>query len=161
MILVTGVDTEKTLAHEMGHVCWLSHTSNFSETGKRKVMGKNDLVTPLEEQVFTLDEAKKMDACLFLSVEDLDVVSKKEIDADINNDGRVDLSDVLLVRRAMQTSILYDTDVNNDGKTDEVDVLLVKQKAMEAIVAASPVRQRKRMKFVPWGALKGGKQLGK
>ena len=66
------------------------------------------------------------------------------IEADVNADGYVDLSDVLIVRSAIQNSVSYDTDVNDDGKTDEVDVMLVKQKAMEAIVAAAPTLYRQK-----------------
>lgn len=147
------------LAHELGHAFGLGHPDDPFVEGKRHLMGKNDLTTDVQDLVFTSDDARILDTSPFLSMYRLPTLT--EIDADVNNDGRVDLSDVLLVRRAMQTSILYDADVNNDGKIDEVDVLLVKQKAMEAIVAASPVLRRKRMKFAPWGALKGGKQLGK
>ena len=60
------------------------------------------------------------------------------IDADINNDGYVDLSDVLIVRSAIQNSVSYNTDVNSDGKTDEIDVLIVKAKALEAIANPNP-----------------------
>ena len=75
------------------------------------------------------------------------------INADVNNDGYVDLSDVLIVRSAIQNSVSYDTDVNGDGKTDEVDVLIVKAKAHAAIAAAAPSLIR-RKKITTWGALK-------
>lgn len=84
------------------------------------------------------------------------IVASKEItdmNADVNNDGYVDLSDVLIVRSAIQNSVSYDTDVNGDGETDEVDVLIVKAKAHAAIVAAAP-SFRKRKKITAWGALK-------
>ena len=80
-------------------------------------------------------------------------VQAENIDADVNKDGYVDLSDVRIVRSAIKNTVSYDTDVNNDGKTDEIDVLIVKQKAMEAIVAAAPSLYR-RKKAVIWGALK-------
>jgi len=83
-------------------------------------------------------------------------VAQQEIDADVNNDGSVDLSDVKIVRSAIQNRVSYDTDVNNDGKTDEIDVLIVKQKAMEAIVAAAP-SLIKRKKITTWGSLKARK----
>ncbi len=75
------------------------------------------------------------------------------IDADIDNNGYVDLSDVLIVRSAIQNSTRYDTDVNNDGVTNELDVLLVKAKALEAIAAAAPSLSRKK-KITTWGELK-------
>lgn len=74
------------------------------------------------------------------------------IDADIDNNGFVDLSDVLLVRSAIENPMPYDTDVNNDGITDEVDLLLVKQLATAAIVAASPRKQR--IRLGTWATLK-------
>ena len=74
------------------------------------------------------------------------------IDADVNNDGYVDLYDVLIVRSGMQRENSYDTDVNNDGKTDEVDLLIVKALAIEAIVAASP--SKRKIKITTWGAMK-------
>lgn len=72
---------------------------------------------------------------------------------DVNNDGYVDLSDVLIVRSAIKNRKSYNTDINGDGITNEIDVLLVKQKAMEAIVAAAPSLIR-RKKITTWGALK-------
>ena len=81
-------------------------------------------------------------------------VQAENIDADVNNDGSVDLSDVLIIRNAIQNSFhTNDTDINNDGKTDEADVNIVKLKAMEAIVAAAPALIR-RKKITTWGALK-------
>ena len=76
-----------------------------------------------------------------------------DLEVDVNNDGYVDLSDVLIVRSAIENPVSYDTDVNNDGKTDEIDVLLVKAKAVEAIAAAAPSLHR-RKKITTWGALK-------
>ncbi len=77
---------------------------------------------------------------------------KSDINADVNNDGYVDLYDVMIVRSAMQNSTSYDTDVNNDGITDEVDLLIVKAKAMEAIAAAAP--HKRKIKLTTWGAVK-------
>ncbi len=83
------------------------------------------------------------------------VIASTDIDADIDNNGFVDLSDVLLVRSAMQNPMPYDTDVNNDGKTDELDVLLVKEQAHAAIIAAAPSLIRKRKITIDaWGQLK-------
>ena len=89
-------------------------------------------------------------AIMSISVETTENI---HVDADINNDGYVDLSDVLIVRNAIRNSVSYNTDVNNDGVTDEIDVLIVKQKAMEAIVAAAPSVIRKH-KITTWAALK-------
>lgn len=80
------------------------------------------------------------------------IIASTDIDADIDNNGFVDLSDVLLVRSAMQNTMPYDTDVNNDGITNEIDLLLVKQVATAAIVSAAPSLQRR--KITTWGALK-------
>ena len=74
------------------------------------------------------------------------------IDADVNDDGYVDLYDVLIVRSGMNAETSYDTDVNNDGKTDEVDLLIVKALAMEAIAKASP--SKRRVKLTTWGSMK-------
>ena len=83
------------------------------------------------------------------------VLASTDIDADIDNNGFVDLSDVMLVRSAIQNPMPYDTDVNNDGKTDETDLRIVKAKATEAIAAAAPSLIRKRkVKIGTWGQLK-------
>ena len=74
------------------------------------------------------------------------------IDADVNDDGYVDIYDCLIVRSGMQNSVSYDTDINNDGKTDEVDLLIVKALAIEAIVKAAPPKRR--VKLTTWGAMK-------
>ena len=74
------------------------------------------------------------------------------INADVNNDGYVDLYDVLIVRSAMNAETSYDTDVNNDGVTDEVDLLIVKALAIEAIAKASP--SKRKVKITTWGAMK-------
>ena len=75
-----------------------------------------------------------------------------DIDADVNNDGYVDLSDVMIVRSGMTRETTYDTDVNNDGVTDEIDLLIVKAKAFEAIAAAAP--QKRKTQLTTWGAMK-------
>ncbi len=74
------------------------------------------------------------------------------INADVNNDGYVDLFDVLIVRSGMQNAVTYDTDINNDGITDEIDLLIVKAKAVEAIVAAAP--RKRKVKLTTWGSMK-------
>ncbi len=74
------------------------------------------------------------------------------IDADVNNDGRIDLLDVQIVRKAIKSVSNYDTDVNNDGVTDETDVLIVKAFAHAAIAAASP--RKRKVNITTWGNLK-------
>ena len=74
------------------------------------------------------------------------------IDADVNDDGYVDLSDVLIVRSAMTYPSTYDTDVNNDGTTNILDLLIVKAKAVEAIAAAAPTKRK--VNITTWGSLK-------
>ncbi len=74
------------------------------------------------------------------------------IDADVNDDGYVDLYDVMIVRSGMLNPTSYDTDLNNDGVTDEVDLHIVKSIAMQAIAAAAP--GKKRVNITTWGSLK-------
>ncbi|RKU15869.1 hypothetical protein C6500_18820 [Candidatus Poribacteria bacterium] len=103
----------------------------------------------IQDKVFVKDIAKIMG----ISVENTVAISNDSINADVNKDGYVDLSDVRIVRSAIQNSVSYDTDVNKDGKTDEQDVLIVKAKAHAAIAAAAPSLIR-RKKVTTWGALK-------
>ncbi|MDE0397701.1 MAG: dockerin type I domain-containing protein [Candidatus Poribacteria bacterium] len=100
-----------------------------------------------EDKIFVTSIAREMG----ISIEET-VIASSDIDADVNDDGYVDLYDVLIVRSGMQNSTSYDTDVNNDGVTDEVDLLIVKAKAMEAIVAASP--RKRKVNLTTWGAMK-------
>ena len=91
--------------------------------------------------------------------EPVPVKKRKYAREDINNDGRVDLRDVEMMRVAIREPALaerwgWDLDLNDDGEIDEMDVQIVKQKAVEAIVAAAPNLQRKRKKVGTWGALK-------
>ncbi len=74
------------------------------------------------------------------------------VDADVNNDGVVDLDDVVIVRKALTVNVNYDTDINNDGETNILDLLIVKAKAMEAIAAASP--RKRKVKLTTWGSVK-------
>ncbi len=80
------------------------------------------------------------------------VEDSNSIDADVNDDGYVDLYDVLIVRSAMTKPNKYDTDINNDGVTDEIDLLIVKAKAFEAIAAASP--HKRKTKLTTWADIK-------
>ena len=84
--------------------------------------------------------------------DDKDDASETEIAADVNDDGYVDLYDVLIVRSGMNAEVSYDTDVNNDGRTDEIDLLIVKAIAIEAIVKAAP--SKRKVKITTWGAMK-------
>lgn len=79
-------------------------------------------------------------------------VAYEGIDADVNNDGYVDLYDCLIVRSGIQNAVPYDTDVNNDGITNEIDLLIVKAKAVQAIVAASP--RKRKVNITTWAGLK-------
>ena len=83
-------------------------------------------------------------------------IESTEIDADVNNDGYVDLYDCLIVRSGMQNSVSYDTDVNNDGVTNILDLLLVKAIAVEAIIAAAP--SKRKVNITTWGAIKDRKK---
>ena len=114
-------------------------------TGKMSVYMQDwyDAVDP-EDKPFVASIAEEMG----ISVETEMLV----IDADVNNDGYVDLSDVLIVRRAMTHESAYDTDINNDGVTNILDLLIVKAKAFEAIAAAAP--RKKRVNITTWGSLK-------
>lgn len=80
-------------------------------------------------------------------------IDNTSIDADIDDDGDVDLEDVKLVRTSIGKITNLGTDVNNDGVTDEFDLKIVKRKAILKIVAASPSLIR-RKKITTWGALK-------
>ncbi|MYG05787.1 hypothetical protein F4167_04075 [Candidatus Poribacteria bacterium] len=149
------------LAHELGHAFGIrAHNHNVLLDGKRTVMYRSvTRVSEIEQYVFSLQEAKILDTSPFLSTTYAPHVPTHEsgdIDADVNNDGRVDLSDVLVIRNAIQGSSAYDTDVNNDGKTDELDLLIVKAKAHAAIAAAAPMLRRRGMKFSTWGRIKRG-----
>lgn len=85
---------------------------------------------------------------------DISIPESQEINADVNNDGYVDLYDVLIVRSGMTNKTTYDTDVNNDGVTDEVDLLIVKAKAMEAIALAAPSVGHTKKIITKWASLK-------
>ncbi len=99
-----------------------------------------------EDKIFVEAIAEEMG----ISLEPAAIVS---IDADVNDDGYVDLYDAMIVRSGMQNAVSYDTDINNDGVTDEIDLLIVKAKAFEAIAAVSP--QKRKVKITTWGSMKG------
>ncbi|MYC75345.1 hypothetical protein F4X10_06160 [Candidatus Poribacteria bacterium] len=146
------------LAHEIGHAFGLSHAQQHLPGGGQNIMAAGNDGAELEEYGLRYTDAAFLADWGRLSIQEKVSVA---IDADVNNDGYVDLSDVLIVRSAIENNVTYNTDVNNDGITDEVDVLLVKQKAMEAIVAAAPSILRKRKKFVMWSVIKGDSTFGK
>ncbi|MYA69076.1 hypothetical protein F4141_14860 [Candidatus Poribacteria bacterium] len=140
------------LAHELGHVFGIVHRNDLLTGEKRTLM---QAITPplkgIEKHAISFEEAKVLDKSVFLSV--LAEEESDGIDADVNNDGYVDLYDVMIVRSGMQNSTSYDTDINNDGVTDENDLAIVKVKAMEAIIAASPSKPKFKL-ATTWGAIK-------
>ena len=75
-----------------------------------------------------------------------------DMNADVNDDGYVDIYDVMIVRSGMSAKSTYDTDINNDGVTDEVDLAIVKGAAHAAIAAASP--RKRKVNITTWGSLK-------
>lgn len=151
---------EPLLAHELGHAFSL-----FDHAPTRLIKNRIDVmyaplhVIPgikehLKNYAFSQVDAAFLNKDGRLAVQQAPVGNFHQgIDADVNNDGYVDLSDVLIVRSAIGNRVPYDTDVNNDGKTDETDVLLVKAKAHEAIAAAAPSLYR-RKRITTWGDLK-------
>jgi len=166
--LLVIIPSERTIlpivAHEIAHGLWVrEHAETRIIEGRVDVMFKPLHVgqekLELEDFAFSRRDAIQLNESEGLSVK---YGLKKsihrngyvqEIDADVNNDGYVDLSDVLIVRSGIQNSVSYNTDVNNDGTTDEIDVLIVKAKAVEAIAAAAPSLIR-RKKLITWGSLK-------
>ena len=149
------LNVETITTHEIGHALGLDHVTgkpNYLMNRVREVVpGVEGKVTDLE---LSMESAEILNASNEVSSRpDLIMVNiETDIDADVNDDGYVDLYDVLIVRSGMQNAVKYDTDLNNDGVTNEVDLLIVKAKAMEAIVAASP--RKRKVKITTWGAVK-------
>ena len=149
------LNIETITAHEIGHALGLPHV-----TGKTNYLMHpvREVIPGVEGKVFDFELSMECAEILNTSDEvslrpDLIGLSVNiDINTDVNSDGYVDLSDVLIVRSAIQNSVSYDTDVNGDGKTDEIDVLIVKAKAMEALAAAAPSLERR--KVTTWGTLK-------
>lgn len=102
--------------------------------------------------VDTPDKAFVQSIAEIMGIQIDEMMASSDIDADVNNDGYVDLYDVMIVKSGMQNEVSYDTDINNDGITNEIDLLIVKAKAVEAIIAASP--RKKRVAITTWGRLK-------
>ncbi len=137
-----GKHYKSLIIHELAHTFGLKHTGL-----------EDELMGPLPHEFpkyMTKENAAILDKHRAFYV--IPAVKHTTIDADVNDDGYIDLYDVLIVRSGMQNPISYDTDVNNDGITDEVDLLIVKAKAMEAIAAASP--RKRKIKLTTWGAMK-------
>jgi len=141
------------LAHELGHVFGLDHRSALLTNGKRTVMQAGaSRIRDIEKYAISLEEAKILDKSVFLSIQEKsDVLS--ETDADVNDDGYIDLYDVMIVRSATKSPTSYDTDVNDDGVTDEIDVMLVKAAAFQAIAAVSPSKHKFKL-TTTWAELK-------
>ena len=163
-------------AHELGHAFGFDE---HLDTGKNYVMESYALIIPGEGSLFNfqlhpevariLNKSKDLSVIDGVDTEKFDKIirrpnddeaddndnggNRNNINADVNADGYVDLSDVLIVRSAIQNSVSYDTDVNSDGVTDEIDVLIVKAKAMEALAAAAPTLYKRR-KIEMWSNLK-------
>ena len=148
------LNIEPVTAHEIGHALDLDHVRdkpNYLMNTLQVMPGVEGKVTDLE---LSMESAEILNSSNEVSSRpDLIMVNIiTEIDADVNEDGYVDLYDVLIVRSGMQNSVKYDTDLNDDGVTDEVDLLIVKAKAVEAIVAASP--RKRKVKITTWGDAK-------
>ena len=154
------LNIEPITAHEIGHALGLPHV-----TGKTNYLMHpvREVIPGVEGKVFDLELSMECGEILNTSDEvslrpDLiDLSANIDFNVDVNSDGYIDLSDVLIVRSAIQNSVSYDTDVNSDGVTDEIDVLIVKAKAMEALAAAAPSIERlrkRKVKFTTWGAIK-------
>ena len=75
-----------------------------------------------------------------------------DVPEDVNNDGVVDLTDVKLVRLGMSETTDYDTDINDDGITNDIDLALVKLKAIHAVIAAAPKKEK--IKITSWAKMK-------
>lgn len=146
-------------AHEIGHAFSINeHPSKRLITGKVDIMYHPLHVIPgikmtLKDFVLSNKDAIFLDKGGRLSIQEPTPILDQEIDADVNDDGYVDLHDVRIVRSGTQNSTSYDTDINNDGVTDEIDVMIVKAAAHAAISAAAPRKQKVKL-TTTWAALK-------
>ena len=146
------------LAHEIVHAFGITeHAANRFIGNKVDIMyypliGIPGVKEELKKYVLHQDHAKILDEGGRLSVQEEPQGSEQVVDADVNDDGYIDLYDVMIVRSGMQNSTSYDTDINNDGVTDENDLAIVKLKAVEAIIAAAP--RKRKVNLTTWGALK-------
>ncbi|MDE0017224.1 MAG: hypothetical protein OXU51_13645 [Candidatus Poribacteria bacterium] len=144
-------------AHEIAHAFGLQHTLKKTTDSRVDIMYAKPtfyegVKAELKDYAVSRPDAVLLDKGGRLSIQEEPQVLAQEIDADVNDDGYVDLYDVMIVRSGMQNSTSYDTDINNDGVTDENDLAIVKVKAMEAIIAASP--RKRKVKITTWGNLK-------
>ena len=167
-------------AHELGHAFGFYEHLN---TGKNYLMEAYALIISGEGSLFNfqlhpevariLNESKDLSVIEGVDTEKFDKIIRRpddeesdennnsgnrdNIDADVNEDGYVDLSDVLIVRSGMQNSNSYDTDLNDDGITDEIDLAIVKLAAIDSIAAAAPSSGRllkRKVKIITWGSFK-------
>ena len=142
-------------AHEIAHAFGVHHSRdeipnriNLMDT----LILRNDITENLKNRAIRQKDAKLLNESGRLSIQDLHEPSNQEVDADVNNDGYVDLSDVLIVRSGVNHKSSYNTDVNGDGITNEIDVLIVKAKAHESIAAAAP--SKRKIKLKTWAEIK-------
>ena len=165
----------RVTAHELGHAFgYLAHLT----TQKRYIMEEDLVITPgageyslfnyqLHPEVAkTLNESNDLSVNNDVDTSKFDRIVRRpddpevdvndndnsDIDADVNDDGYVDLYDVLIVRSGMSAKSTYDTDINNDGITDEVDLAIVKADAHAAIAAAAP--RKRKVNITTWGSMK-------
>lgn len=115
---------------------------------------KSKVKNYMQEWYNNVDEQDTQYVKEIADVMKIEIDSSKSIKllADVNKDGYIDLSDVMIVRSGMQNTTTYDTDLNDDGVTDEADLLIVKMAAMEAIIAASPTKRK--VKITTWAKMK-------
>ena len=145
------------LTHEIGHAFSLDHAPVRLISNRVDVMYLPLHVIPgvtmtLKDFVLSRKDATFLNDGGRFAIQQEPQNFAQEIDTDVNNNGYIDLYDVMIVKSGMQNSVSYDTDVNNDGVTDETDLAIVKLKAVEAIIAASPMKRR--ITFTTWSKLK-------
>lgn len=148
-------------------ICLADNTEIYNSGVLRGYQAQNinitfDLPTntkTLEIKVTDAGDGNTCDHYIFgdpqLSYNSIDYIAAPDANTivlDVNNDGYVDLSDVMIVRSGMTNKSTYDTDVNNDGVTNILDLLLVKFKAVEVIIAAAP--SKRKIQITTWGAMK-------
>ena len=167
-------------AHELGHAFgFLEHLTSR----KKYIMESYALIIPGEGSLFNfqlhpevariLNKSKDLSVIDGVDTEKFDKIIRRpnddeaddndnggnrdNINADVNADGYVDLSDVMIVRSGMQNSTSYDTDLNDDDITDEIDLAIVKLAAIDSIAAAAPssgMLRKRKVKITTWGAIK-------
>lgn len=144
-------------AHEIAHAFKISHSPNNVGDGRINLMNvphnvQHGVKETLDKYGIRYADAAFLNESGRLSIQELIKPSHQNIQADVNNDGYIDLADVMIVRNGIQNFVPYNTDVNNDGITDEIDLLIVKAKAHEAITAAAPALRRR--KLTTWAETK-------